>query len=1124
MAKSNRERVGEIMDLLKSGLGPYVLQQYKFVHKGKYLEQLELRLRDGGVNISLPDEAEALGKIDTQGWMKVMFFSWNDVFKDKLGHSERSYVSELMTARNKWAHQNPFTNEEAYRVADTATLLFQAVDAMPAAEAAAEHARELLRIRFDREADRSVKQQEQLSTPMDAFVRHTPVGLKPWRQVVQPHPDVRKGQYTLSEFSADLAQVVQGKASPEYGDAKEFFQRTYLTRGLQDLIVNCFLRLNGQGADPVVQLQTNFGGGKTHSLLALYHLAGGVRLREISGAEDIVQRIGAVDDFIKCQRAVIVGTDFDGTRPRDHADCTTHNLWGEIAYQLGGLPAYELVKEADQAGVSPGSSTLLELMEKHGPALIIIDELVAHARNLYDAKGGRYAANFDAIMTFVQALTEAVRRASDALLLISLPVSELEAGGTGGKEAMEFVSNTLGRMESVWKPVTATESYEIVRRRLFTDEIDRPARDAAVREFSKMYRDSPGEFPRDAGETDYLYRMEQAYPIHPELFDRLYKDWSTLEGFQQTRGVLRLMATVIHRLWMDNDHSLLIMPGSIPLWEGKVLHEILRYLPGNWPAIIEQDIDGGRSKPFQQDQGNKRFGEFMASRRVARAVFVGSAPSDRLQQSRGLTQEEVHLATVQPGESPAVFNDALRHMGDQLSYLYKNETRYWYDTRPTLNRTAADLAQTMEEYRVLEELAERLREQPWDKQSLGAVHILPATSAEVPDEQRARLVVLDPEHTHKSNNTNSAALKYIKDIMNSRGNSPRHHRNMLVFIAPDEARYAELQGTIRKYLAWESIKRKAADLNLDIAQIGQVDENIRKTGETVNSQLQATYSWLIVPKLPKMPKLQELQALQEQEERKIQQQRAGELIYEQERLLGNRPFLERAALKLKSNEWLIHELAPDTLLMELEPLGWRDMQHLNIKKLWEWLTNYCYLPRLANRDVLEATIHKGVNRLMPDFAYAAGVDENGVYSELAIGQPVVATFNESALIVQPEAARAQSDAERAAHERHSISLPTAIDAPETEAAIVDLRSDAPPPPKPKTRYYGSVQVNPQRAMRDLSQIADEIIVRLAALPGADVKITVEIESLHSDGFDDATVRAISENSRTLNFRDHGFDD
>lgn len=1115
MAKSNRERVGEIIDLLKSGLAPFVLQQYKSRYRGKYLQEMELKLYNPPFSVSLPDEATALEKLDSQACFRLMFHNWNEAFRDKLGHSERSYVSILMEARNQWAHQAAFTNDDAQHIADIAKRLLQAVGAKREAEIAAAHAVELQRELLERDAAKSVRQQKREATAKDAFLRRTPVGLKPWRQVLQPHPDVRKGQYSLSEFSADLAQVAQGKATPEYGDAQEFFKRTYLTRGLQDLIVNCFLRLNGEGADPVVQLQTNFGGGKTHSLLALYHLAGGIRLRDIAGAEDIVTRIGPIDDYIKCQRAVIVGTDFDGTQPRDHADCSTHNLWGEIAYQLGGLPAYELVKEADQAGISPGAGTLRDLMEKHGPALIIIDELVAHARNLYKAKGGRYAASFDAIMTFVQALTEAVRRTSDALLLVSLPVSELEAGGAGGKEAMDFVSKTLGRMESVWKPVTAVESFEIVRRRLFSDEIDRPARDAVVRAFSKMYRDSPNEFPRDAGETAYLQRLEQAYPIHPELFDRLYKDWSTLEGFQQTRGVLRLMATVIHRLWDDDDHALLILPGSVPLWEGKVRHEILRYLPGNWPAIIDQDIDGDRSKPREQDRLHTRFNELAASRRVARAVFIGSAPSDRSQQSRGVTQEQVHLATAQPGESPAVFNDALRRMADQLSYLYKNETRYWYDTRPTLNRTAADLAQHMEEYLVLEEAGKRLRDQKWGKQALGSVHFLPENSAEVPDEQRFRVVVLGPVYTHESGADESEAMQFIKtgkphengdrdneSLLFTRGNAQRHHKNMLVFVVPDEKRCGEWRKSIRKYLAWKSIERKITELNLDVAQIRQVKENLEKATEVVDIQLQAAYSWIIAPKQPDPREA---------------------IAYDQERLQGSAPFLERVARKLISNEWLIPKVSPDHLMRELAPLDfWNDAPHLSVKKLWEWLTNYCYLPRLLDRDVLEKAIKEGVNRLGADFGYASRVNEDGSYAGLRWQQPADVHFDDLALIVRPDVAQAQQDAER--EPPLNIDPPPIIDPINPDP---DPDPDPPPPPpspKPKTRYYGSVQIDPQRAMRDLNQIADEVILRLASLPGADVSITVEIEASQREGFDEATVRTINENSHTLNFNSHDFEE
>ena len=336
MAKSNRDRVGEIMDLLKDGLGPYVLRQYKFVYKANYLKEIELSLHHSGTHsVHLSDEAAALKEIDTQGWLKLMFNKWNDVFREKLGHSERSYVSEMMTARNKWAHQDSFTNEQAQRVADTAKLLFQAVNATDEANAAGGLSNELLRIRFEREATNAAKQPPAKIADM---LRTTDTTLKPWRQIIEPHPDVRSGRFVQAEFAADLAAVLRGEAAPEYGEAGEFFRRTYMTEGLRDLVVNGIQRLTGAGGDPVVQLQTNFGGGKTHSMLALYHAFGDdFKLSNLPDYDEIQKLVGDIDDDLTARVAVIVGTSFNVSQPRQYADCTTRTIWGEIAWQLGKL-------------------------------------------------------------------------------------------------------------------------------------------------------------------------------------------------------------------------------------------------------------------------------------------------------------------------------------------------------------------------------------------------------------------------------------------------------------------------------------------------------------------------------------------------------------------------------------------------------------------------------------------------------------------------------------------------------------------------------------------------------------------------------------------------------------------
>ncbi|TVR19705.1 MAG: ATP-binding protein [Anaerolineaceae bacterium] len=1101
MAKSNRDRIGDIIDALKAGLGPFVLREYKFYYKGsRYLQEVELTLNSKSYSPPhLPDAETALREVDAYGWLTLMIRQWHDVFRSKLGHSERSYVGELLQARNDWAHQGAFTNDQAYRVADTAARLLQAIGAPKEAQIAQDIAQELLRLRFDSEAKKSTKKK---TISLDQTPTTTTPGLKPWRMVVQPHPDVASGRYIQAEFAADLAQVVQGKADPEYGDPKEFFRRTYLTEGLMDLLVTGIKRLNGQGGDPVVQLQTSFGGGKTHSMLALYHLLGGqIGFSEIPGGEDIVGRIGEVDDHIDARRAVIVGTAFSPTEPRQYADCTTHTLWGDIAYQIGGIEAYRVVEKADLTGVSPGSDTILQLLEDYGPALLIIDELVAFARNLYNVSEHLPAGSFDAVMTFMQSLTEAVKRSSDSMLLVSIPESDIEIGGEGGKAALDILSKTIGRIESVWKPVTATESFEIVRRRLFSSEMDYAARDAVLSAFREMYAKNTGEFPSGVAESDYLRRMKDAYPIHPELFARLYEDWSTLDRFQRTRGVLRLMATVIHQLWANNDQSLMIMPASIPLWTATVRNEMLRYLPENWPAILDADIDGEHSKPYQIDKSIPTLGQYTASRRVARAIFVGSAPSVAAQSVRGIEEVRVRLATVQPGEQLAAFNDALRRMSNQLTYLYTDGSRYWYDTHPTVNRIAQDRAQTIHADLVYQEAIDRLKAVRYTRDTFTAVHIAPQKSGDVADEWRFRVVVLELEYGHKRNGGNlSQAQEVAKEILENRGNSPRLYRNMLVFIAPDATNATAWEQSLREYLAWKSIDDEAEPLNLDAQQRKQVATALQRTEETLLARLEETYSWLIVPTQPEP---------------------TGPIHYDAHRIAGQANFYERAAQKLHQSEFLIPRWSPDNLRGELDRYLWHDQPHVGVKQLWEYFARYCYLPRLYDKNVLLEALNNGVMRSDAPFGYATMVGEDGVYKGLAIGSSTNIYFDNTSVIIRPEVAQAQIEATEQTQSSQAVDRPATS---KTGVADAPSTPTAPPQPRLKTRYHGTVSLDPQRTNKEMATIVEEIVQRLTSLTGTQVEITLEISAERASGFDDATVRTISENSRTLKFKNHGFEE
>ena len=1140
MALSNRERVGRVMEALKQGLGPFILREYRTTYtQSGSLNEIDAALASPGYP-GLPDEAWSdegalLNALDTQACLHLMWRRWNEVFQDKLGHVGRSYVSEMIEARNNWAHQAPFSNDEAYRIADTAARLLKMVSAAREAETVDEIGRDLLRLRYEAEAERA-RREAQAGKPTEGL---TPAGLVPWRDVVQPHPDVASGRYIQAEFAADLSQVVAKTAEPEYQDPVEFFRRTYLTEGLLALLVTGIQRLTAQGGDPVVQLQTAFGGGKTHSMLALYHLCGGqVWLSDFPGGERIAAQVAAQIgnvDLPEANIAVLVGTALNPARPREYPDATVHTLWGEMAYQLGGAEGYRMVQEADRAGANPGSATLCELLYQFGPCLIIIDELVAYARNLYGLER-LPAGSFDSIMSFMQSLTEAVKATKESMLLISLPESQkmspgaaepvessIEVGGKAGRIALETLLHVIGRIEAVWKPVTATESFEIVRRRLFSSQIDYAARDATVDAFGAMYRNAAAEFPSGVAERDYLERIRSAYPIHPELFDRLYQDWSTLERFQRTRGVLRLMAAVIHQLWTRGDQSLLIMPGTLPLDATPVRNELLRYLPDTWSAVLDTDIDGPESRPYAIDGHVPTLGRYSAARRVARTVFVGSAPSVAGMRIRGLEEVRIHQGCTQPGEPMAVFGDALRRMGGpsgQLTYLYTDGSRHWYDTRPTVTKLARDRAQSFRPEEVDALIVERLRGVARNR-DFGAFHVCPPETSDVVDEARARVVVLHPEFTHKRGNGESGAMREARRILEGRGNAQRLYKNMLVYIAADDNDAGTLRMAVREFLAWQSIEEEKEALNLDAQQRRQVAASLKTADETVDLRLRAAYSWLLVPTQPEP---------------------LGPIALQANRIGGDDNFYDRAARRLRNDGLLIYEWSPDILRMELDRTIWSAERgwEVRLKQLWEYLAQYCYFPRLFDEQVLVKAVKDGVSRLDAPFAYATGVSDEKHHTGLVFRDLGGVYLDDRSLLVHPDhVVRPPELCPRCRKPLAECVCDEPAMCPECGNPLVECTCEkelcpqcgkpvgectCPPPQRPIRRYYGRVQLDPQRVNKDMSLIVEEVVERLTSQVGCEVEITVEIGARREEGFDEGTVRTISENSRTLKFEQFGFEE
>jgi predicted AAA+ superfamily ATPase len=1138
MALSNRERVARAFEALAAGLGPYVDQQMRTAHGEGWLDGFAgSDPREASPASRRAEGAQYNLQRDPAFLLKVMAQAWDSAFRPSLTRTDRSMVNELRDVRNSWAHNEAFNADDTYRALDSIERLLVAVDAAES-EAVGSSKTELMRQRHEEETKRAVRTAQRRETTSG-----TTGGLLPWREVIVPHDDVIKGRFDMAEFAAHLHQVAIGKGKAEYSDPVEFFRRTYLTEGLRLLLSEALKRLSGTGGAPVVNLQTTFGGGKTHTLIALWHLASGLPLEDFpQDLQDLVRSAGvSLHDgkLPAVRRAAIVGTELSPGQPSKKPDGTeVATLWGELAWQLAGKDGYALVAEADRTGTSPGGA-LADLFKSCAPCLVLIDEWVAYARQLYAAGERLAGGSFEAHVTFAQALTEAAKATDGCLLVVSLPASvsagtvasaaesnivagsNIELGGPGGAEALRRLRSVLGRMESSWRPASADEGFEIVRRRLFQSiEADRiPDRNAVARKFAEYYQRQAAEFPTECREPAYEQRIRAAYPIHPDLFDRLYEDWSTLERFQRTRGVLRLMALVISSLWHNGDQSPLILPGSVPLDDAAVATELARNLEDSWKPVMDTDVDGSDSLPVRLDAQYKNLGRYIATRKAARAVFLGSAPKVH-SPHRGIEANRVRLGCAAPGDTVATYSDALARLSDQATYLYVDRGRYWYGLSPSVSRMARDRAERSLATGVAEldaKICDAIRHQR-DRGELGGVHVAPRDSSDVGDDDQVRLVVLPPSQPYAGRDEDSPALVAARVILEHRGSAPRLYRNMVIFLAADQRRVDELRQGTAEALAWGSISNEARELDLSAQQAVQAATKATESEETVRRRLAEAYIFALVPTQHPDP--------------------ASPVVFDMVRVEGQGDLAARTARRLIDKGHLNTVVYAPSLLRTLVLDGpltslWEN-GHTSLGDLWEALARYPYLPRLNDRLVLQRSVQDGPAGFAWEsegFALAEGYDPStNRYHGLVTGPDGSKGTSPSTLLVRPDVAMAQQIADEQSGTRApstgqpspgASSTPTPGNPDGVAYAAVDTAASEPTKPR---RFHGSVVLRSERLSLEFGRVVQEVVQRLADADAANVEVTVEIAADSPDGFDEPVIRTVTENARTLHFADQGFED
>jgi predicted AAA+ superfamily ATPase len=917
---------------------------------------------------------------------------------------------------------------------------------------------------------------------------------KPWRDVAPPHADVMAARFQEAEFAADLSTVARGEGADTYRDPREFFRITFMTGGLRKVLHSAIERMAGKDGDPVIGLQTSFGGRKTHTMLALYHLADAKSAETLPGLADIFKEVCVATLPMRSKPIAFVGTAAGANQPiAIEGARTVKSLWGLIAVKLGGWKAYEKIKASDEARTNPGSEALIPILKEAAPCLILLDEVVAYARNLDGIP-------YDGFISFLQSLTEAAKAVPGVLVIGSLPESGAEVGNQRGREALLSLEKVFGRVQSAWTPAQGTETFEIIRRRLF-QELDAEgvrARDQAVKAFVSYYKNNTGDFPTEVRDRAYEAQLIAAYPIHPELFRILQTDWSALEKFQKTRGLLKMMAQIVYRLWRDGHGAPMILPGDVPLTDDRVRTNALLPIVDGYDAVIAKEVAGDLSKPAQIEARSPSVGKNKAVTRAATALFMATAPHGST--NRGMEIARLRMACAVPGEQPSQFSEALRRLGENAAYLYSAGENYWFSPIASLNQEAEDRAKALSAAEVEAEIITLVRaEEKHRGVGFLRVHGAPDDPLGIEDAYEAALVLLPPSAWQRGRDPDAPAMKIAADTVEHRGPGQRRNRNRLAFLAPDQAALEDIQNVVRKKLAWASIVHDARGLlQLPPAQEDDAKKKYAEQEKAAVNAVRRGWKHLLLP--------QEVQPGSPNAARGFDLEPV---------VLSNRahdpdPLAQITWKKCEADGLIVSRLG--VLDNDLGKVWQPDQPHVAVRQLRDWFAQFPYLSKLRDSQVLAKAISEALAQ-GADTKYAIADrfdDAKGEYVGLKLFQVLGVQLNSDAVLVRRDVAEAQ----------------LAEQAPRKIGPGDNPPPPPPPPPPPDRRprrFYAKVTLDPNRPTPQVSNIAQSILSELDRVRGARMTLTLDIQAETADGFPEDVESVVRDNAASLRITDFGFE-
>lgn len=891
-------------------------------------------------NAGLKSGSSPIALIDYP-YLKSFSLKYKELLKADFGKEVNKLPTRLETiydVRNKLAHFQEITEDEFVEV-------FIQMKSIARSIKMDELEKELVQLQEGKGQKVSYKSPNQGAAMLS--------GPQPWFRIVTPHMDIRQGRLDESVFAANLAEVALGNGREIYNNPVVFFSKTFLTAGLKNVAKTVIKGLNGKedAENRVISLQTGFGGGKTHTLISLYHLCRwGRNASKSAFASELLSYTGAME-FDSANIAVFTNSTNDPAQGRMSGATKIRTIWGELAWQLGGEEAYNIIRKNDEDRTAP-KGLFKKVLEKCKPALILIDELADYCVSASGQMVG--ASNLsDQTISFMQELTEAIAGSNHCVAIITLPASPQEVGNTPlAQSILNSLQKRVSRVGADTQPVTDDEIYEVIRRRLFEEVGDDEAIEAAVTAYASLYQQFKGELPEHSVRIEYKERIRKSYPFHPELIDVFRVRWASHHDFQRTRGVLRLLASIVSDLWKRQNSlagsNLLIQSGMVNFVNLDALSAQLKRLYGNgYDSVISADVAGSSSNAFKIDGNKAEYGLWSLTQSISSVILMNSFGTDG--SNKGISVRELKLNLLSPsGYNHNSINGALDELESKAYYLYHAQSggagkRYWFHTKPNINILINQAKGDVKGPDITAEIVRRISEKTRFVQMFNVIVNPPE---DIPEQTKPTLVILSPDHIANPDGVNGKTLPLITRIATKKGNSERIYRNTMLFLVCSEFGIGKLQSEVREYLACLKINQDYQG-QLEQEQRVELKRKIDEASNQANTSMVVAYSIVV---------------------KYSAKNGADKLVIKQFKDSVENQINNCLITALKEEEWLLESVGLNTLRSHnLLPTP---TQSVKVKDIYEAFLRFDDKPMITNTDAISRSLLRYCTN--GDFCIASG--------------------------------------------------------------------------------------------------------------------------------------------------------